>query len=137
MSITNQAVINQALNELGLLDVGSTANSTDSGAALLVLNQMLAEWSLVKDIDLHFPPQDTLADVCPIPTWAEKGVISNLAVECASTFGAPISNELAGKAIGGRNAIAVTLINLKLKKADMSHIATGTGRYNINTDLLN
>ena len=132
--VTNQELIEQALQELRVIEQDNSANSADSAKALAVLNQMMLAWA-VSDMDFNWFAQDTLTDVAPIPGWAEEGVISNLAVKCAVPFNRAITVELNLKATEGRNAIARTLINQQLEGADLSLLAQGAGRrYDILTD---
>lgn len=134
MSITNVQVITKALEELGLVPEGESATAAQGSDMLDLLNQMMAAWS-AQDCDLHFPPQDTLSAVCPIPEWAEAAVISNLAVFGSPQMRAPVSATLAVKASNGMDLVAKTLINLNLQGADMSHLHPGAlGRWNILTD---
>ena len=42
---TNQAVIDQALGELGIVEAGDSANATDSATALNQLNNMMDQWA--------------------------------------------------------------------------------------------
>lgn len=134
MALTNVQVISKALGELRLVAEGESATAAQGADALAILNQMMAEWS-VSDMDLNFPPQDTLSATCPIPTWAESAVISNLAVKCAPQFAAPLTDGLIIKADQGKTLVGRTLINLKLRPADMQHLAQGEhGRWDIQTD---
>ena len=133
---TNQNLIDRALGKLGIVEAGESANATDSATALDILNDMLMEWAQ-KDLDLNWFTQDTLGDTAPLPKWAVKGVIANLAVACATDFRSPIPNDLAVEARQGKRTIGNTLINLALEGADMSHLPQGqgiAGRYDINTD---
>jgi hypothetical protein len=134
VSITNQQAIDRALYELGYQEYGATADATDSADSLADLNSMMAEWR-ESGRDLNWFFQDTLAEVCPIPDWAERGVISNFAVSLGAVFNVALSAELVLKARSGLNAITRTMINLNLKPADMTHLPQGrdSGR-NILTD---
>lgn len=134
MSITNVQVITAALTELRLVPEGESATGQQGLDGLRALNQMMAAWANL-DMDLQFPPQDTLSDVCPIPIWAEEGVISNLAVKLAPLMQAPISPELAVKASTTHNDLAVILMRQNMREADTDHMPRGTGyRGNILTD---
>ena len=131
---TNQQVIDRAGYELGKLEKGASMDATDSADAMTDLNNMMAEWR-VSDRDFNWFPQDTLSETCPIPDWAERGVISNLAVSLGALFTIPVKAETAVKAQNGINAITRTLFNLNLEQADMTHLPQGrdSGR-NILTD---
>ena len=133
---TNQQIINQALLDLQVLESGQSPTADESSDMLTLLNQMMATWA-VSDRNLNFPPQDTLSDTCPIPRWAEKGVVASLAIDAAPSFQAIVSPGLSQKYIDGMNVITRTLINQKLDNTDMSHLPQGSSsyRWDINTDL--
>jgi len=133
--MTNQELIDKALYEVGVLASGESASATDSADVLDILNSMMAEWS-VGDMNLNFPPQDTLGDAAPIPTWAELGVIGSLAIYAAPSFQAAIPEALAVKTRRGINTILRTNINMKLKGSDMSHLPLGdrSAVWDINTN---
>jgi hypothetical protein len=131
---TNQQIIDRAAFELGYIESGSSVDATDSADALTDLNNMMAQWR-VSDRDFNWFPQDTLSAVCPIPDWAERGIISNLAVSLGATFTVPVKSETIVKASDGINAITRTLINLNLEPADMTHLPLGRDSgHNILTD---
>ena len=131
---TNQQIIDRALYDLGYLEYGASADATDSADALNDLNVMMAakereEW------EFNWFPQDTLGDTCPIPRWAEKGVVGNLAIELSGTFNIAPTAQTVKKAADGERVILNTMINLKLEGADMSHLPQGENlRYDIETD---
>jgi len=131
---TNQQIIDRALYELGTIEYGAAADATDGADAMTDLNNMMAEWR-ESGRDLNWFSQDTLSEVCPIPDWAERGVISNLAVSLGATFQIAPSAATVKKAHEGKMAITRTLFNLNLEQADMSHMPQGrdSGR-NILTD---
>ena len=133
---TNQAIIDNALGKLGVIEAGDSANATDSAEALSILNKLMAEWA-VRSMDLNWFIQDTLTDECPIPWWAEEGVTSNLAVRAAADFRSPVTSELLTEAVDGRRTIGNTCINQTLDNANMTHLPYGEGRlsqYDIETD---
>ena len=131
---TNQEIIDRAAFELGYIESGSSVGATDSADALTDFNGMMSEWR-ESDRDFNWFSQDTLSEVCPIPDWSERGVVSNLAVSLGAVFTIPVKPDLAAKAHKGLNVITRTLINLNLKQADMTHLPQGrdSGR-NILTD---
>ena len=121
---TNLEIIDRALFELGYQSSEETASTADGAAALVELNNMMAEWR-VSDLDLNWFKQDTLGDTIPIPDWAERGIISNLAVGLSAVFTVPVKAELAVKADNGKNLISRTLFNLNLTQADMTTMPQG------------
>ena len=130
---TNQEIIDSALQELGVIEAGDSANATDSATVLNTLNNMMESWE-ADDKDFNWFPQDTLSDTAPLPRWALEGVISNLAIMVAPNFRSPVTADLARKADKGERTILTRLINLKLEGSDMSHLGAGNARYNITTD---
>jgi len=128
MSITNQAIIDQALGQISIVEAGESASASDSADTMTYLNQMMAEWK-VSGKDLQFFNQDDLTDTCPIPDWAISGVMNNLAKYVAPLFRVPLSQEVAILAMQGDNVISRTLLNLNLDQADMRHMPQGEGRY--------
>ena len=133
--MTNQELIDKAAFEIFLIEAGNSLGATDSAAALDVINEMFAAWA-VTDMDMQIPPQDTLGDTIPVPIWAVKGVISNLAVDMAVPFQSVVTQGLATKAGEGQSLIARVLLNNRIEGLDMTHMPLGTGRYihNILTD---
>jgi hypothetical protein len=118
-----------------VIESGDTANATDSADALVVLNNMMAEWKY-SGKNLDYFPQDTLSDTIPIPDWAESAVRANLAIRCATTFRGSITQSLNKEAVDGENLVTRTLLNLNLEQADLRHLPQGDGRFghNILTD---
>ena len=136
MSRTNQQIIDQALYELGYQSYGATADATDAADALNALNQMMEEWKHAGR-DLNWFTQDTLADACPIPKYAERAVVSSLAMDCGALFNVSPSQSLAMKQSEAKRVLTTWLLNAKLDNTDMSHLPMGqgnSGRYDINTD---
>ena len=135
---TNQEIIDLALQKLGVVEKGDSADSTDSNTALGVLNRMMLEWR-ERDMDFNWFRQDTLTDTVPIPDWSEEGVIANLALRAATDFRTPIPPDLILEAAAGKQTIANRLINDRLTNTDMTHLPTGEGQrslYDIDTDTL-
>jgi len=136
MSITNNEVINKALTELKIVASGEAATAQDAADMLDILNGLMAEWQEL-DINFNWFPQSVLSDTCPIPTWAEQGVISNLAVTGSPAMQATITTELAVKATNGISAIQTIIMNQNLEPAGRGNLPYGSGnfRYNINSDI--
>lgn len=131
---TNQAIINAALQELGVIESGEDANATDSATALNTLNNMMEVWRETGR-DLNWFPQDTLTDEAPLERWVLEGVVSCLAIELAPNFRSPITGDLVAKAMRNERAITNRLMNTDLTGSDMSHMPQGERyRYDIETD---
>lgn len=131
--MTNQELIERAMILIGALDSGGTPTSAELSDMLSALNQMMAMWA-ENDMNLQFPPQDTLGDTYPLQLWTEEPVAYNLAVRAATLFDLPVPPDVAFMANEGASFIAKKLINDALEPADLSHMPAGGGRWNIITD---
>jgi len=121
---TNQQIVDRAGYELGMIEYGAALDATDGADAMTDLNNMMAEWR-ESGRDLNWFSQNDLTEVCPIPDWAERGVISNLAISLSAKFNIAPSQALVIKASNGKQVITRTLFNLNLNQADMSHLPQG------------
>jgi hypothetical protein len=131
---TNQAIVDRAGQELGYIGKGDALDATDAADALADLNSMMAEWR-ENGKDLNWFSQDDLTETCPIPDWAERGVISNLAVSLGALFDVMPSQQLMLKADRASDSISRVVFNLNLKQADMTHMPQGRAKgRNILTD---
>jgi hypothetical protein len=130
--MTNNELIKKALQELGIVAFNGTATASQAQDCLDGLNSMMAEWEQ-DDLNFNWFPQDTLSATCPIPRWAESGIISNLALYVSASFRSPLTESLVGKAQKGLSTITRKVMTQKMAPADMSYLTTGT-RYNIETD---
>lgn len=131
---TNTQIITDALRLIGVLAEGETASPEQASDAMRRMNQMIATWE-VDDIVLGYFAQSDSTAAIPIPDWAEKGVMGQLAIELAPEYGAAISPEAAKVADDGWSVIQKRCLLLKMKPADMSHLGSSFSRYNIETDL--
>jgi hypothetical protein len=113
MSITNADLIADALRELVVVSEIQTPSAEQYAHALRKLNQTMAKW-LEDGIEIGFYPQSSASDTCPIPEYAELGVTLNLAIACASNYGATVSQELGATASGAYDTILRTSINASL-----------------------
>lgn len=134
--MTNQELITKALQEMAVLEVGSTATTADLATMLEELNNMMADWD-IEGVNFNWFPQDTQGDTVPVPDWALGGVISNLAVYASAPMRVPVSNEMFVKSTKGMETILRTIINTRLDNTDMSHLPLGSirDRYNIENDI--
>lgn len=133
---TNQQVVTYSMQEINAIYEGQSPTAAQSTDAMNMMNRMLADWA-ENDMDMNYPPQDTLTATCPIPLYAEDAVITNLAVRLCPSFEKPVSAELYERADKAKRKLATVLMNLKLEQADMSHLPQGNSkfRYNIETDI--
>ena len=133
--MTNQELIDRALNELGYHEAGATADATDSADALTVANNMLHSWKY-SGKDFNWFTQDTLSDVAPLPIWAHSSVITRLARRLATTFNIIPSQQLIVDAENANSHMSRTMLVLGLTGSDMSHLPQGSSQtgHNIETD---
>lgn len=130
---TNSAIIEDALNLAGILRESESLSAEQASHGLRVLNQMMAAWA-ADDVVIGYFEQTSPSAVCPIPDWAEKGVYGQLALDLAATYKAPIDPAAAKVAMDGYEVILRTLMNQRQVGADLSHLGSGQGRYDILTD---
>lgn len=133
---TIQQTVDKAGYELGYIEYGAALDATDAADAMQALNEMMAEWE-EEDLNFNWFVQDALSDTLPIPNWAERCVILNLAIVLSSRFNVAPSQSLVDNARKSMTTISTRKINEKLRKANMNHLPTGNGwgsRYDIDTD---
>lgn len=130
---TNVQIIGDALGLLNVLAEGESVTAEQGAHALRVLNQMLAAWA-ADDIVLGYFEQTETTDPCPIPDWAEQGVSGKLALVLAGHYRTPPSPFCIAVADEGYSLILRTLMNQRQVGADLSHLGSGNGRYDILTD---
>jgi hypothetical protein len=104
VSYPNVDLVTDALRELGVLTEIQTASAEQGEHALRKLNQMMAEWH-DSGIDLGYFDQTVLSDACPIPQYAENGVMTHLAARLAANYGQTVSTELAASLMAGYDMI--------------------------------
>ena len=132
---TNLQIITDALRSINVIDETETPSAEQGIACLRQLNQMMAEWE-VGDVVLGYFAQTSTADTCPVPDWAEGGVSGMLALRIAPDYGAQISIPVAAKADAGYSKILRTVINLKLKGANLNNLPVGSGKVGTGFDIV-
>jgi hypothetical protein len=135
---TNIAIITDSLRLLGVI-AETEAPSAEQGAhALARLNRMLERWT-EDGIELGYFAQTLTTADCPIPLWAEEGVISKLAQALKATYpSSSLEPSVFDDSLNGFGTIRRRALLDKLQASDMSHMPMGTGRfgsgYDITTD---
>lgn len=135
---TNSDLICDALRELGVISEIQTPSAEQGAHGLRKFNQLMAKW--IED-GLDFKswfPQTTLSDTCPIPDYAEHGVVTNLALAIAPNYGSAtaVSELLIAQAQSGYETICRTLVTQNLPVGRMLTRPDGSAgsRSNILTD---
>jgi len=134
---TNLEIISAALREINVIAETQNASPEQGKQCLKKLNTMLEMWSEVK-IDFGWFEQSSTAGDAPIPLYAELAVTTNLAILCASQYGATVSGELAAVASRTYDFLLSKFTREALDNMDMRHLPPGSGRfgsrYDISTD---
>lgn len=137
MAYTNLDVIDGALRELNVIGETENASPEQGKTCLRKLNELLEMWKEVS-IDFGWFEQSSTAGDAPIPDYARTAVRTNLAILCASQYGASVSAELASVADRTYNFLLAKAQREQLDNVDMSHMPAGSGKfghgYDINTD---
>lgn len=134
MSVTNAQIINRALRELNVIAEGADASAEQGEQCLKKLNNLMELWREI-DIDWGWFEQTDTTDDCPIPDYAEMAVWSNLAIVCASQYGATVSQELASVANRSWTIVHTKALREGLDNTSMSHLPRGLGNYNDGYDI--
>ena len=130
---TNAQIIGDAMELLGILTEGAVPSAEQADHGLRRLNQMMATWDTDGIVLGYFQQSDATAS-CPIPDWAEKGVMGYLALDIAPHYGRTVSPEALKVSLDGYELILRRLISQGMDGADLSHLGSGNARYNILTD---
>ena len=137
MAYTNLDTINSALRELNVIAEGENASDEQGNTCLAKLNEMLEMWSEV-GIDFGWYEQSSTAGNSPAPDYARAAIRTNLAILCASEYGATVSQELATVADRTYNFLLSKFQREALDNVDMGHMPAGSGKfgsgYNIYSD---
>lgn len=137
MSVTNLELINRALREINVISENADASPEQGRDCLAKLNSMLAMWEEV-EIDFGWSRQTRTSGTAPVPELYELAVHTNLAILCASQYGASVSMELATVADKTYSMMLAKAQREELEQVDMSHMPRGSGHtghgYNIVTD---
>jgi hypothetical protein len=135
MSITNAALIEGALRDIGVIAETQPASPEQGATGIERLNQLMVSQA-VAGIEIGYFAQRVadLTTACPIPPWAERGVRSWLALELLtvypSTMVSPILQD------DERNGIAIirrVCVLQKLRPLDATILGAPGGRYDIIT----
>jgi len=128
MAYTNLKIINGALRELNVIAENQDASDEQGSQCLEKLNELMEIWKEV-GIDFGWYEQSSTAGNAPVPPYARAAVRTNLAVLCASQFGATVSTELATVADRTYDVLLAKSQREQLDNVDMSHMPEGSGRY--------
>jgi len=132
---TNVAIITRSLRLLGVLSEGETASADQGSECLQHLNMMLEQWT-ENDIELGYFAQTSTAADCPIPLWAESGVVSKLAQRLQAIYPAgTLAPWVMNDSENGYGTIARRCLLALLQPSDMSHMPQGAGSFGRTEDI--
>lgn len=97
-------IIADMLLDLNVIRSGQTPNASQQAVCIRKLNEMMAIWE-VEGRHLGYIPVGIVTAILTVPDAAIPGIRANLAIHCASAFGATISAELAAVADMGLETI--------------------------------
>jgi hypothetical protein len=124
---TNRQVITSAMRMLSILDADETASSEDVAVGLEQLNDLMAALA-ADDIDLGFPPQESVSDEFPLDSTVEAQVKPLLAVKLIAMFpGAKPAITLAADADRARSQLARAAV-LSIREEAQAAVPLGSAR---------
>jgi len=135
---TNVAIITDSLRLLGVISETEAPSAEQGEHALGRPSRMLESWS-EDGVDLGWFEQTSTTDTITIPKWAERGVVSKLAQDLQATYpSAQLQPWVWDDQQNGYATVLRKTVVAKLSGADMSHMASGSGKFgdgwNIETD---
>jgi hypothetical protein len=128
MAYTNLDVINGALRELNVIAENQNASPEQGKQCLEKLNELMEMWREV-GVDFGWFEQSSTAGNAPIPLAYRTAVRTNLAIVCASQYGASVSQELATVADRTYNFLLSKTQREQLENVNMRHMPSGSGKY--------
>lgn len=134
MAFTNLHLINGALREINVIAETEDASPEQGTTCLAKLNELLEMWREL-EIDFGWYEQVSTAGDAPVPDYARTAVRTNLAVLCASQYGASVSAELAAVADRTFRMLLSKAQREQLDNVDMSHMPEGSGRFGNRYDI--
>jgi len=132
---TNSQIITDALREHNVNPEGVNASAEQATHGLRVLNRMMEKW-FEEEVDLGYYEQTTSSATIPIPAWAEDGVVAQLAIRLAPTYGAQVSPELYQSAKDSYNMICRKVFNETDAIQDMTITPLGEARHRLGRSIL-
>lgn len=125
-------VIADALLAINVIRDGETPSAAQQAQAIRRLNQMMALWE-ADGRNIGYIPVGTVTDVLTVPDAAILGIVNNLAIHMAPSFGATASVEIAALAMMGMSIIDKITAQEVLADLDLQAPADWPGSFNVNT----
>jgi hypothetical protein len=132
---TSQAasqIIADALLVINVIRAGQTPSAVLQAQGIRRLNQMMALWE-GEGRNIGYIPVGTVTDVLTVPDAAILGIVNNLAIHMAPSFGASASPEIVALATMGLSIIDKITAKEVIMDMDLQRPADYLGAFNINT----
>lgn len=127
---TAAQLISDALLNINVIREGQVPTADQYARAITRFNQMMAAWE-AGGIRLGYLPIGTPTDVLTVPDGALLGIMTHLAIHCASAFGATVSQELIAMAERGMAVIEKLTSQEVLASTELQPAADGPGVFHI------
>lgn len=129
---TASQVISDSLLCINVIRDGETASAAQQAQGIRRLNQMMALWE-GEGRSLGYIPVGTVTDVLTVPDAAILGIVNNLAIHMAPSFGATVPIEIAALAMMGLSTIDKITAKEVIMDTDLQLPADRSASFNIST----
>lgn len=129
---TASQVIADALLAVNVIRTGETPSAADQAFCIRRLNQMMALWE-GEGKSLGYIPVGTVTDTLTVPDAALLGIVNNLAIHIAPSYGATVPAEII--ALAGMGLAIIDKITTKevIMDMDLQPTADCVAPFNVNT----
>jgi hypothetical protein len=125
-------VIADALLSINVIRDGETPSAAQQAQGIRRLNQMMALWE-GEGRNIGYIPVGTVTDVLTVPDAAILGIVNNLAIHMAPSFGATVPIEIAALAMMGLATIDKLTAKEVIMDMDLQRSADRQNSFNVNT----
>jgi hypothetical protein len=125
-------IIADALLAINVIRDGETPSAAMQAQGIRRLNQMMSLWE-GEGKNLGYIPVGTVTDVLTVPDAAILGIVNNLAIHMAPSFGATVPAEIVALATMGLSTIDKITAKEVIMDMDLQLPADWPGTFNINT----
>ena len=126
MTITNQSLITQVLQRIGVIDETQAPTPTQSANALAIMNQHLAFKQALGTFNVGWYPQTSLAANAPLRDEYVEPVILILCGKFSMTFGQPVGDPVLAEEIINAEP-ALSKLTRRSFDSDLSELSRAQG----------
>lgn len=124
---TNVDLLTAAFRLISVVGESQTLSAEQGATGLTRLNQLM-EAVAVEEINLGYFAQTSTTDTCPIPAWAERGVIAKMAKDLLALYpSAQLAGEFLDDSTNGWAVIQRMCMNQKLNPQSTLYLGLGAG----------